>query len=313
MILIIGDYSILFFKSTLYKNYILEFFNLDESYIRIKKIRKEYNLGNKSGNFFISNQFENINTSNQKNYYQKLFTHYNKNENKNRLKISETSENKSNSASDIIEINNKNEIGKQNSYFRQASVKNLVKIGNYLYQNSYINDGNLLAKIPKVTKTITSKKKTYNPKINSEKNLRVVKTYNFNNNKVNRTKENILSKISQQNILPKLKMRTIKVPHFFKDFFCKKNTCYTIKQVHENYKEIQFLLDIVHYLKTENKISIIEKLLFTEEQRKNLSYMYSFEADFEMEKQGYEHMIKHNVNIYEDGVESNFNSIHIKN
>ena len=93
-------------------------------------------------------------------------------------------------------------------------------------------------------------------------------------------------------------MRTIKVPHFFKDFFCKKNTCYTIKQVHENYKEIQFLLDIVHYLKTENKISIIEKLLFTEEQRKNLSYMYSFEADFEMEKQGYEHMIKHNVNIY---------------
>ena len=41
--------------------------------------------------------------------------------------------------------------------------------------------------------------------------------------------------------------------------------------------------------------------------------MYSFEADFEMEKQGYEHMIKHNVNIYEDGVESNFNSIHIKN
>ena len=313
MILIIGDYSILFFKSTLYKNYILEFFNLDESYIRIKKIRKEYNLGNKSGNFFISNQFENINTSNQKNYYQKLFTHYNKNENKNRLKISETSENKSNSASDIIEINNKNEIGKQNSYFRQASVKNLVKIGNYLYQNSYINDGNLLAKIPKVTKTITSKKKTYNPKINSEKNLRIVKTYNFNNNKVNRTKENILSKISQQNILPKLKMRTIKVPHFFKDFFCKKNTCYTIKQVHENYKEIQFLLDIVHYLKTENKISIIEKLLFTEEQRKNLSYMYSFEADFEMEKQGYEHMIKHNVNIYEDGVESNFNSIHIKN
>ena len=122
-----------------------------------------------------------------------------------------------------------------------------------------------------------------------------------------------MSKISQQNILPKLKMRTIKVPHFFKDFFCKKNTCYTIKQVHENYKEIQFLLDIVHYLKTENKISIIEKLLFTEEQRKNLSYMYSFEADFEMEKQGYEHMIKHNVNIYEDGVESNFNSIHIKN
>ena len=120
----------------------------------------------------------------KKNYYQKLFTHYNKNENKNRLKISETSENKSNSASDIIEINNKNEIGKQNSYFRQASVKNLVKIGNYLYQNSYINDENL-AKIPKVTKTITSKKKTYNPKINSEKNLRVVKTYNFNNNKVN--------------------------------------------------------------------------------------------------------------------------------
>ena len=57
---------------------------------------------------------------------------------------------------------------------------------------------------------------------------------------------------------------------------------------------------IVHYLKTENKISIFEKLIFTEEQRINLSYIYSFESGFDLEKIGYEHMIKHKINKKEN-------------
>ena len=74
---------------------------------------------------------------------------------------------------------------------------------------------------------------------------------------------------------------------------CKKNFFQTVKKVHENYKQIQFLLDIVHYLKTENEINIMEKYFFTEEQRKILSYTYSFEADFGLERKGYEYMIRH--------------------
>ena len=88
--------------------------------------------------------------------------------------------------------------------------------------------------------------------------------------------------LKQQLFIPKTNLRIIKVPGFCTDFVCKKNTFSTIKQVHENYKEIQFLLDIVHYLKSQNEINIIEKYVFTEEKRKDLSYTYTFEADYSL-------------------------------
>ena len=100
--------------------------------------------------------------------------------------------------------------------------------------------------------------------------------------------------------IPKTKVRIIKIPSFWKDFLCKKKTCVTIKKVNNNYKEIQFLLDIVHYLKSENTLNIIIKYFFSEEQRKALSYTYTFETDFELEKIGYEYMIKHKKNLIEN-------------
>jgi hypothetical protein len=99
--------------------------------------------------------------------------------------------------------------------------------------------------------------------------------------------------------IPKTKARVIKIPSFWNDFLCKKKTCVTIKKVNNNFKEIQFLLDIVHYLKSENTLNIIIKYFFSEEQRKALSYTYTFETDFELEKIGYEYMIKHKKNIIE--------------
>ena len=97
--------------------------------------------------------------------------------------------------------------------------------------------------------------------------------------------------------LPKTKVRIIKIPNFWTDFLCKKNTCKTIKKVNDNFKGIQFLLDIVHYLKSENTLNIITNTFFNNEQRKVLSYTYTFEADFDLEKKGYEYMIKHKKNI----------------
>ena len=101
-------------------------------------------------------------------------------------------------------------------------------------------------------------------------------------------------------LIPKTKLRVIKIPGFCSDFVCKKNILYTIKQVHENYKEIQFVLDIVHYLKSQNELNIIEKYLFNEDQRKALSYTYTFETDFGLERKGYEYMIKHKKNKFDE-------------
>ena len=111
----------------------------------------------------------------------------------------------------------------------------------------------------------------------------------------------ILNNTFSKNLfIPKTQLRVIKVPGFCNDFICKKNTIKTIKQVHENYKEIQFLLDIIHYLKSENELNIIGKFFLTEEQRKILSYSYSFEADFRMEREGYDYMIKHEKNKFDE-------------
>ena len=109
----------------------------------------------------------------------------------------------------------------------------------------------------------------------------------------NNTKKN-------NNIIPKTQLRIIKVPDFCSDFICKKHTCKVIKKVNKNYKEIQFLLDIVHYLKLTNELNIIEKYLFTNEKRKILSQTYTFQADFLLEKQGYDYMIKHEKNKFEE-------------
>ena len=123
----------------------------------------------------------------------------------------------------------------------------------------------------------------------------------FERQKSNYSELPMIKKTYSKNFfIPKTQLRIIKVPGFCSDFVCKKNTIKTIKQVHENYKEIQFLLDIVHYLKSQNELNIIGKYLFTDEQRKILSHTYSFEADFRMEREGYDYMIKHEKNKYDE-------------
>ena len=59
----------------------------------------------------------------------------------------------------------------------------------------------------------------------------------------------------------------------------------------------------MHYLKSENTLNIITNTFFNNEQRKVLSYTYTFEADFDLEKKGYEYMIKHKKNII--GIDDN--------
>ena len=59
IVLLIGEYSVYFIRMLLYKNYILEFFNLDESEIRLKKIRKKYKLSG-TGKYNIENIFHNL-------------------------------------------------------------------------------------------------------------------------------------------------------------------------------------------------------------------------------------------------------------
>ena len=320
IILLIGEYSVYFIRMLLYKNYILEFFNLDESEIRLKEIRAIYKL---SGNYTTKSNFESIfpMVSNME-----MNTSFNLlNQNKNNFQFQKKIKNDENSPAfnTSVEANNKDNVEhgispKENNFFlaneffsRKPKSKDIKTTSTLLYRgagkssivnkihnriskldtiisNDNINlikqkSGNLTHNIKAVQKTVISNKYNFFDKHKSVlSNQSLIKTNTQN------LKRNI--------IIPKTNLRVIKIPGFLSDFVCKKNTIKTIKQVNENYKEIQFLLDIVHYLKSQNELSIIERHLFTEEQRKILSHTYTFKADFGLERKGYEYMIKHKKN-----------------
>ena len=394
IILLIGEYTVYFIRMTLYKNYILEFFNLDESEIRLKKIRKMYNL---TGNINLKNNtmFRDMNNITEKN---NSFLIKSKNNDgimssKGLKIIDENSENNSYTNSIVNKKNSfilsgtkktiqNNYLLKKNEFLNEKSkskenqsafkllYRNSNKDESNLHSNFLKKDnstllyGNLISPEQKKTTSLLHRpinnnnkkknsmlidnnsnrffqaKKTSSVIFNANdlKGLTTKKTNishmnsiisnsmffknkiksdNINKNlkpkysnlsefkrKNSDTSDNIIiigrKTLKQQLFIPKTNLRIIKVPGFCTDFVCKKNTFSTIKQVHENYKEIQFLLDIVHYLKSQNEINIIEKYVFTEEQRKALSYTYTFEADFGLERKGYEYMIKHKKNKFDD-------------
>ena len=160
----------------------------------------------------------------------------------------------------------------------------------------------MIEKVKMCLKIIKKKKKhEIKPsKKNSSKSVLIDLRSKFNKQNTFNINKKITKNYKNPISLPKIQLRVIKVPGFFSDFVCKKNTFKTIKQVHENYKEIQFLLDIVHYLKSQNELNIIGKHLFSSEQRKALSYTYTFEADFGLERKGYDYMIKHKKNKFDE-------------
>ena len=299
IILLIGEYSVYFIRMTLYKNYILEFFNLDESAIRIDNIRKIYNLsGNNNTKKNNIMSFSKLN----KTIDYKLQSKYKINK-KIKFKVDDEFENKSNCYNEENSIIINDLSNKEN--FILSDKLNTFKQNNYITNSKLVYQGNkkknsLFQKnnIDNTIKKIDLKQSTINrgETVMSSRTVNNIRVKNSNFDDMNRT---FTSKFRQTLIIPKTQLRVIKVPGFCSDFVCKKNTLYTIKQVHENYKEIQFLLDIVHYLKSQNELNIIGKYLFTEEQRIALSHTYTFKADFGLERKGYEYMIKHEKNKFD--------------
>ena len=308
ILLLFGEYSIYFIKMTLYKNYILEFFNLDESEIRLKEVREKYSsirkhlstqsriniltLSNISNNNSFNLNNNNINSSNN-NINININNINNSNINNNQSPIKDSSINRKINLQ--TNVNDKlsptispniNVSTNQNIYCtprKSVNQLNCSRTNNYFLRPSTFFDNNK-------SSTKTFLKNPFNNVENDIKELQKKNSFCINNASIK-----MLKSIS----IPKTKVRIIKIPSFWNDFLCKQKTCRTIKKVNNNFKEIQFLLDIVHYLKSENTLNIIIKFFFSEEQRKALSYTYTFETDFELEKIGYEYMIKHKKNIIE--------------
>ena len=120
IILLIGEYCVYIIRITLYKNYILEFFNLDENSIRLKLVKKKYNLpGVKTMKNNLDKHFVNLSNLSYSN---------------NKSKIDEeSSEYKSNYFNNENMIFNKL-IGSINSMKLTRNKSNLLKQNNYILQ-----------------------------------------------------------------------------------------------------------------------------------------------------------------------------------
>jgi hypothetical protein len=255
------------------QNFLLNQTNLktnNDKTIISSKTQKNLNENSENNN----NNIKRLNST--KSAFDRIYIDNNKKEYE--IKINEVS-NIEDEKSKIKELNQDSFSKKQSSKEKYLSYQNYI-------QNNFFKDKALSKDSKYQVPTVVYFRNYFitKPKFNKPNRL----TPSSKVNKVNSKTNNI--------IIPKYKLRIIKVPGFCSDFVCKKNSIRTIQQVHQNYKEIQFLLDIVHYLKSENEMNIIEKYLFTKEQRRILSHTYSFQADFALEKRGYDYMIKHKKN-----------------
>ena len=319
LIIVFGEYIVYFIRITLYKNYILEFFNLDESAIRLKEVRKIYKLKMKHKNqinsiFNVSNSPANSSSMYINNSVNLKYRGLNTISPNNNNLLSHK-----NSNTLGIKIFDDKERTLKNNYIDDHSIlfRDVAKKKQKKEKSSFLikNKNNKLLTLPEFfkDKALSKDSKTKVPPIVYFKNYflttprlmepkKLVSSKVLNREEYHKRKDAFYSLEKNKNniSIPKTKLRIIKVPDFCSDFVCKKNFFQTVKKVHENYRQIQFLLDIVHYLKTENEINIMEKYIFSEEQRKILSFTYSFEADFELEKKGYDYMIKHKKSQFDE-------------
>ena len=231
----IGEVITRFFRRTLYRNYILQFFNLDES--KFDEFSKEEN-------------------------------------NKEIIKLQ---------TNDIFSCENNN---KQNQNNKSKSNYQLINVN---------NNGNI--KLKNKTKILSSNRIKFS--MNSNTNL---KNVNFlNSKKVRDTKISGTSGLNLPFVYPNLlkndnsknfnnKKNIAKHVVCFMTLLIRKNSFKRIKEIHKQFKKILFIFDIIQYIKTRNEINLLEKTVFTEQERKNISNIYHFDYDLHTHKKGYDYL-----------------------
>ena len=78
-----------------------------------------------------------------------------------------------------------------------------------------------------------------------------------------------------------------------------------IKEIHKQFNKILFLFDIIQYIKSRNEINLLEKAIFTEQERKDISNVYHFDYDLQSDKKGYDYLFL-GQNTLNDNISSIF-------
>ena len=230
IIFIIGEIITYFIRRTLYKNYVLQFFNLDES--KFEEIQKEENnmIKLQTNDVFSSN-----NLKRNKSIYSKTnipLLKLNKNES---LKM------KTNIVSEKIHS------PKKIKFSISTNLKNI----NFLSPKKMKDSRASILKLPLSVSPSSPRKR------NSH----------YYRKKKKRIAEHVIC---------------------FMTILFRNNSLKRIKEIHKQFNKILFLFDIIQYIKTRNEINLLEKAIFTEQERKDISSDYHFDYDLQSDKKGYD-------------------------
>ena len=294
---ILGDFLSKFFRDTLYKNFILQFFNLDEDKTIQELIHKKNINLKKNYNNSLNHNISNIPLNNLNSYIQTNLLTNIKNEKK--------TNNSSNNLIGPKKIKFNEDKTKQtlnNNYFynpfkiianidesevktKNQTVKdNSKKIMKYLNNNSILknNDEN-------------KRKKNENEDNNTENNF-----VEQNNNYLSSSENNVhfRHKSSGLNSFAKIEHRLITKSYCFLQILCKSYGLKRVYVIKKEYEKIYFIFDIVQYIKLRNDFNYIQKLILNEDEKRELGIAYHYDYDLHYDKEGYDYLFhkkKNNV------------------
>ena len=290
---IVGDFLSKFFRDTLYKNFILQFFNLDEDKTIKEVIQKKTIKLKKNYNNSLNHNISNIPLNNINSYIQTNLLTNIKNEKK--------TNNSSNNLIGLKKIKFNEDNIKQtlnNNYFKvianideneektkNKTVKdNSKKIMKYLNNNSIIKNNDE-----------TKRKRNENENNNTENNFA-----EQNNNYLSSSENNIhfRHKSSGLNSVAKIEHRLITKSYCFLQILCKTYGLKRVYVIKKEYEKIYFIFDIVQYIKLRNDFNYIQKLILNEDEKRELGIAYHFDYDLHYDKEGYDYLFhkkKNNV------------------
>jgi hypothetical protein len=290
---IVGDFLSKFFRDTLYKNFILQFFNLDEDKTIKEVIQKKTIKLKKNYNNSLNHNISNIPLNNINSYIQTNLLTNIKNEKKTnnssnnliglkKIKFNEDNikQTLNNNYFKVIANIDENEVKTKN----QTVKDNSKKIMNYLNNNSILknNDEN-------------KKKRNENEHNNTDNNFA-----EQNNNYLSSSENNVhpVHKSSGLNSFAKIEHRLITKSYCFLQILCKSYGLKRVYVIKKEFEKIYFIFDIVQYIKLRNEFNYIQKLILNEDEKRELGIAYHFDYDLHYDKEGYDYLFhkkKNNV------------------
>ena len=277
--LIIGEILVYIIRLTLYRFYFIQFFNPDNKIFNYKRNDKNI-ISSKNRNSFILKK-----TKLLKDNYLEKFNSVVKSPNISNIdklnKIKNISqENVNNKKNSYVITEKKNNTSILLSSFNNKTIKQIsnIKLKN-LINKKYHSKNNFL--------DISNEfKKIYKEDIDSSKGIIMEEEFSKKSDNILKSKTSSVSKIE---------LSQVKSLKFCLKLICQKNCVNNIINIHKKYKIINYVFDLIYFVKIINDLNVIKQILFNFEQRIYFADNYLFDSDFICEKIGYERKGK-NIN-----------------